>query len=100
MQTCSSSDDPDSLPIPCTIVVHDEDRIGRGTIWGFYPGRGHVESEVGLSPGVVVVSLSLHVPGAATIILHRALVVWSRPGEFGIQVTHAFSTAKYERTPP
>jgi hypothetical protein len=99
MQTCFSSDDPESLPIPCTIVVHDENRIGRGTIWGFYPGRCHVESEVVLSAGLVV-SLSLHVPGAATIILHRALVVWSSRGEFGIRFAQEYSTAKYERNTP
>lgn len=99
METCFSSDDPEYLPIPCTIVVHDEDHLGRGTIWGFYPGRCHVESEVPLGPGFMV-SLSLHVPGVAAIIIHRALVVWSRRGEFGIRFAPQYSTAKYERTTP
>lgn len=54
MQTCFSSDDPEYLPIPCTIVVHDEDRLGRGTIWGFYPHHCHVESDLLVSPGMTV----------------------------------------------
>ena len=33
MKTCFSSDDPEYLPIPYTIVVHDEDRLGSGTLW-------------------------------------------------------------------
>jgi hypothetical protein len=54
---------------------------------------------VPLCPGFMV-SLSLHVPGAAAIIIHRALVVWSRRGEFGIRFAHEYSTAKYERSTP
>lgn len=59
MQTCFSSDDPETLPILCTIVVYDEDRLGSGTIWGFYPSRCHVQSDLSVSPGMMV-SLSLH----------------------------------------
>ena len=58
MQTCFSSDDPESPPIPCTIVVHREELLASGTIWGFYPHRCHVESELPV-PGMTV-SLFLH----------------------------------------
>jgi len=87
MQTCSSSDDSDYLPIPCTIIVHHEDLFGKGTIWGFYPHRCHVESDLLVSPGVTV-SLSLHLPGASRVKLQQGLVTWSRASEFGVQFTH------------
>ena len=76
MQTCFCSDNPEALPIPCTIVVHDEDRLGRGTIWGFYPHRCLVESELLLNPGMTV-SLSLHLPGTSDVKLQQAPVTWS-----------------------
>ena len=83
MKNCFFSDASEVLPIPCTKVVHDENRLGRGTIWGDYPDRCHVESVVLLTPGFVV-SLSLHSlerrpPHASGV------GVWSCPGEFGIQ---------------
>ena len=96
MQTCFSSDDPESLPIPCTIVVHDEDRLGSGTIWGFYPQRCHVESALLVSPGMTL-SLSLHLPGAPGIRIERSLVTWSRPSEFGMQFVHDPTTGHHER---
>ncbi len=49
METCFSSDGSES-PLPCTIVLHDNDHLGPGTIWAFYPGRCHVESEVPIGP--------------------------------------------------
>jgi hypothetical protein len=99
MQTCFSSDDPEYLPIPCTIVLHHEDLIGSGTIWGFYPHRCHVESELLLSPGLTV-SLSLHLPSAAGVRIERGLITWSRPSECGIQFQHDPSTWHSERTTP
>ncbi len=45
MKTCFSTDNPEALPILCTIVLHDEARLGPGTIWEFYAHRCHVESE-------------------------------------------------------
>ena len=98
MQTCFSSDDTESLPIPCTIVVHDEDRHGSGRSWGFYSRRSHVESLLLVSPGMIV-SLSLHVPGAAGIRIEQGLVTWSRPAEFGIQFTNE-SALRRERSTP
>jgi hypothetical protein len=85
MQTCFSSDDPESLPIACTIVVHDEARLAPGTVWGFYPHRCLVESEFALSPGMIV-SLSLHVPDAAAVRIDRGLVTWSGSSECGVQI--------------
>ena len=75
MQTCFSSDDPEYLPIACTIVLHDEDRLGSGTIWGFYPHRCHVVSDFLVSPGMLV-TLSLRLPGAAGVKIERGCVTW------------------------
>ena len=96
MQTCFSSDDPEYLPIPCTIIVHQEDQLGAGTIWGFYPHRCHVESELPLSPGMTV-SLSLHVSGTARIKLEQGLVTWATASEFGLEFRHG-STTRSERS--
>ena len=99
MQTYSSSHDPEYLPIPCTIVVQHEDLLGPGTIWGFYPHRCHVESDLPVSPGMTV-SLSLHVPGAAGIRLEQGLVTWSRPSEFGVRFApRAASISDGKNTP-
>lgn len=99
MQTCFSSDHPEYLPIPCTIVVHDEDRLGSGTVWAFYPHRCHVESQLRVSPGMTV-SLSLHLPGAAGVRLAHGLVTWARASEFGIQFTHEPTTMSHEKATP
>ena len=99
MQTCFSSDDPEYLPIPCTIRIHDKDRLGSGTIWRFYPSRCHVESDLPIRPGMMV-SLSVHLPGAAAIRIDRALVTWSRPSEFGLQFPPPLSTRIFKRSGP
>ena len=99
MQTCFSSDDPEYLPIPCTIVVQHADLLGSGTIWGFYPGRCHVESDVPVGPGMTV-SLSIHLPGAARVKLEQGLVTWARASEFGVQFTHGPVTMSHERSTP
>ena len=70
--------------------------LGSGTIWGFYPHRCHVESELLVSPGMTL-SLSLHLPGAPGIRIERSLVTWSRPSEFGMQFVHDPSTGHHER---
>jgi hypothetical protein len=98
MQTCFSSDDPETLPVPCTLLIHDEDQLGPGTIWGFYPSGCHVESELLLSPGMTV-SLSLDLTGNARVTLHHGLVTWARASEFGVEFGHG-STTRSERSIP
>ena len=78
MQTWFSSDDPEYLPIPCTLVVHHEDVLGTGTVWGFYPHRCHVERDLLVSPGMAV-SLSLHAPGAAGVRIEQGLMTLVSP---------------------
>lgn len=97
MQTCFSSDDPEYLPIPCTIIVHQENQLGAGTIWGFYPHRCHVESEFPLTPGMTV-SLSLHLVGNARVKLEQGLVTWTRATEFGLECAHAATTRSARST--
>ena len=99
MQTCFSSNDPEYLPIPCTIVVHDEDLRGRGTIWGFSPRRCHVESELLLNPGLTV-SLSLHLPGASDVKPQQVLVARSRASEFGVRFAHLPAATGDEQNAP
>ena len=99
MQTCFSSDDPESPPIPCTIVVHREELLASGTIWGFYPHRCHVESELPVSPGMTV-SLFLHLPGTARVRLDQGVVTWARASEFGVRFTHGPATIGHQRTIP
>jgi hypothetical protein len=98
MQTCFSSDNPEYLPIPCTIIVHQQDQLGADTIWGFYPPRCHVESELPLSHGMNH-SLSLHLPGNARAKLEGGFVTWSKASEFGLEFAHA-STTRSERSTP
>jgi hypothetical protein len=97
MQTCFSSDDPDTLPVPCTLVVHDEDQLVRGTIWGFYPRCCHVESELAISPGMTV-SVSLHLQGKVRVKLEQGLVTWAREKEFGLTFTPPSSGTTCERS--
>jgi hypothetical protein len=82
------ADNSDCLTIPCTIVVHQEELLGRGTVWGFYPHRCHVESDLLVSPGMTV-SLLLHLPGTSRLKLQQGLVTWSRASEFVVQFTHS-----------
>jgi hypothetical protein len=96
MQTCFFPDDPEYLPIPCTIIVHQNDQLGAGTIWGFYPHRCHVEAELSLSPGMTV-SLSFHLPGHAPVKLAQGLVTWASASEFGLKFAQA-STTRSERS--
>jgi hypothetical protein len=98
MQTCFSSDNPGTLPVPCTLVVHDEDRLGSGTIWGFYPHRCHVESQLTLSPGMTV-SVSLHLGGNVRVKLEQGLITWARKSEFGLTFTPTSSATTGERSP-
>lgn len=86
MQMCSSSDGSNCLPIPCTIVILQEDLLGSGTVWGLYPHRCHVESPMLVCPGMTV-SLSLHFPGTSGVKLQQGLVTWSCASEFGVQFT-------------
>ena len=48
------TEDVEYLPVACTIVVHHEKLLGRGTIWAFYPPRCHVESQLPVSPAMSV----------------------------------------------
>ncbi|MCE3222866.1 MAG: hypothetical protein K0S58_1046 [Nitrospira sp.] len=98
MQTCFSSDDPESLSVPCTLVVHDEDRLGSGTIWGFYPHCCHVESELSLSPGMIV-CVSLHLRGNVRVKLEQGLITWAQASEFGLTFMPTSSAPTGERSP-
>ena len=89
METYYSSEDREDLSLSCTILVHDENRLGSGTIWGFYPSRCHVESDLPISPGMMI-SLSLHIPGAAGLKIERGQVKWSCHSEFGLQFMPKF----------
>src|SRR5512133_10814 len=77
MYTCCPSDDPETLPILCTIVVHDENVCATGTVWGFFPHRCHVESPIPLMPGMHV-SVSLHLSATARVRLSPGVVTWAR----------------------
>lgn len=48
-------------------------------------------------PGMVV-SLSLHLPGTARIMLEPALVTWARKTEFGLRFLHGPARMTQERT--
>jgi hypothetical protein len=73
--------------------------IGTGRVWAFYPESCHVESSLSISPGMVV-SLSLHLPGAARIKLMQGLVTWARKSEFGLRFLHGPATMTQERNTP
>ncbi len=64
MQTCSSLENPEDLPIPCMIAVHEADGPIDGAIWAFYPHRCLAESQYPLTPGMPV-SLTLHLSESA-----------------------------------
>ena len=76
MQACFSSNGPEYLLIPCTIIVHNEDQLGAGTIWGFFPIAA-ISRVSALSSGMTV-SLSLHLPGNARVKLEYGLVTWGK----------------------
>jgi hypothetical protein len=76
-------------PVPCTMLVHDEELLGKGTVWGFYPHRCHVETDLRTSPGMSV-SLWLHFPGTPRVKLPTGLVTWSCGSECGVQFTRGF----------
>ena len=84
MQTCSSSNDREDLPISCTISILQEKRLIAGTIGGFYPHHCQVETEHPLIPGMTV-SLTMRVSGAAAPMkLAMGKVTWARATECGI----------------
>jgi hypothetical protein len=95
MQT-SSTDDSEVLPIPCTVCLSAEGVIGTARVWAFYPNRCHVESWLQVSPGMMV-SLSLHLPGAARVKLENGLVTWARASECGVRFLHGSRVMNEEK---
>jgi hypothetical protein len=96
MQTCFSSDNPDDLPIPCTIAVHEADGPIDGTIWAFYPHRCLVESHYPLTPGMPV-SVTLHLSETARVRLGLGIVTWARAQECGIEFPQSSASTTFER---
>ena len=78
MQTSFIADDPDDLPIPCTLSIHQENRSIAGTIWAFYPHHCDVETQRPLTPGMTI-SVTLSVSGSAPPMkLAMGKVSWTR----------------------
>jgi hypothetical protein len=95
MQTCSSLDHPEDLPIPCTIAAHEADGPIDGTIWAFYPHRCLVESQYPLTPGMPV-SLTLHLSEIARVRLGLGIVTWARAQVCGIEFPYSSASTTFE----
>ena len=91
MQTSFIADDPDDLPIPCTITILQENRSIAGTIWAFYPHHCDVETQLPLTPGMTI-SVTLSVSGSAPPMkLAMGKVTWSRGTACGIAFPYSSS---------
>ena len=96
MQTSSSTDDAEDLPIPCTISIQEQDGPIDGTVWAFYPHRCLVESHQPLTAGMTV-SLTLHLSEIARVRLGVGIVTWARGQECGIEFTQSSASTTFER---